>query len=225
MMRKYALLIVAVVAVLALPSSASAGYNCPPPPPPDTPTGEWVGPGPNGEYIHYYAGHTHYTYPNGAPPDIAAGACVSTGPNGINYGGGTFHGGSIEYGADGNDGTLPDTDQPDGGSRKYGGPGAYMVIDGHNSNTDPSGNSKGYIGVSNYESNSRTDTSCNPSGPDQDVDDPNTVPIEGDRGSNSGWCTYIGDPPGGVGIPTPIVGGADSSPDYDDTPRDGWKIP
>lgn len=225
MMRKYAFLIVAAVAVLALPSSASADYECPPPPegdPPwveDPPTGTWVA-DPTGTvpgYVHVYAGHSHYDWPDGTDPDIViGGGCWETG--GIDYGAGTFHGGSIEAAADTDDGTIPDDDD-DGGSENPTSdvPGAYAIIDGDESNTDPSEESHGYIGISNYENSGSpaTDDNC-----DNGTDDDHEVARDG--GSNSGWCTYI--IPAEEGIPTPIAGGADSGT-YDDGPRDGWRIP
>ena len=198
---------------------------------PDGGTGTWVG-SPTGPYAHVYAGHSHYTWddsdpmtPPDDPPDFAAGICVDN--LGVNHSavpGFYFDGGSIEYGADQDDGTVPRVPPGESGGEKPDGgiPGAYVVADGDEHNRNPgdpvtgtgANEIDGYIGISNYESNDDTDPACN-----GDDDDP-------DRGSNSGWCTWVhpNNPPDGAGVPTPIVGGSESGT-FDDGDRDGWRVP
>ena len=199
-MRKYEVLIGAAVAISVWPSSASAAYVCKGPNPGNagasvfTPT---AGPAAAG-VIHVYALQSNYNDPAfnpivaPVPGETAAGVCADFGP-GINYVAGRFHGGSIEAGADGDDGTLPRT-PPASGGRDYDGPGGYLVIDGDDRNVGP-GDSAGYVGVSNYESYATTAPVCT------------ATAVDPDQGSNSGWCTWIN--AGLVGVPTPLVcGGA-----------------
>jgi hypothetical protein len=218
-MSKYALMALTALAVLASPSSAVAIYECQP-----TTISAGLGGPPE---IWVYALQSNYDDPafdpNFTVSKAAAGACVDSGPSPfITSPALDFYGGSVEAGLDSDDGTLPDGS----GGFKYDGPGAYVVVDGDDRNRNwgvppPSGvganATRGYYGVSNYESNERVDPGCN--GVDED-----DLTSSGDRGSNSGWCTWISAT--ATGSPIPLVcdigSGAGS---FDDTWRDGCRIP
>lgn len=113
-----------------------------------------------------------YAGPGGMTDEatLAAGGCV-------NLGSGAFQGGALEVG---NRGTE-----------------AYAVIDGDNGNADPSGQSDGYMGLSNFESGTGRDSNC-ANGPDQ-----------GQGGtSNSGGCVGVDN---GPWLPVPLISCGNSS--------------
>lgn len=213
---RYLTIVAVALGVLAIPSSAFATHgntpNCPAPggktntgnlsPVPGTTVTAWV--------------HTSPTV------IVKFGACAdfnnnkAAGP--IRFDGGTVEAAVGEDPATGtaDPGAVPN--QPDG----------YVVVDGDNDNTDPSGQSDGYGGVSNWEDGaSRTSQAdcAPPLGPDN-----------GDPGSsNSGGCVGVdGGPwvyvPGDV--PTPVCGNS-SGNNWDgsgthtsgNNNRDGCSIP
>jgi len=131
-----------------------------------------------------------------------------------------FDGGYAEAGA----GEDPGAGSADPGL-VAGQPDGYAVVDGSDSNIDPSGFSDGYVGVSNWEDGAtRTDSAqCSATGPDN-----------GSAGStNSGGC--VGADVGGWvyvpgDIPTPACGNTsgnawDGSGNTGGNKRDGCSIP
>ena len=118
---------------------------------------------------------------------VAGGVCASGLAVGTPLG--TLDGGAVEAGA----GT------PSGGA------GAYVIVDGDNDNADVTGQSDGYIGLSNYETGIKG--SC----------------TGGGSGSNSGGCTGVD---GVASAPIPlIVCGNTSGNVWVATSRDGCSIP
>ena len=118
---------------------------------------------------------------------VAGGACASGLAVGTPVG--TFDGGAVEAGA----------------GTPTGGPGAYVIVDGDNDNADQSGQSDGYIGLSNYETGGKG--SC----------------TGGGSGSNSGGCAGV-DGVGSAPIPL-VVCGNSSGNIWVATSRDGCSIP
>ena len=122
---------------------------------------------------------------------VAAGACVDNVAPAAG-----FDGGLVEVGA----GEDPAAGAADPGLIA-GQPDAYAVIDGSDANSDPTGQSDGYVGLSNYETGgARTgDAQCTASGPNNGAA----------ASSNSGGCVGTdGGPwvymPGD--LPTPVCG-------------------
>jgi hypothetical protein len=98
------------------------------------------------------------------------------------------------------------------GTNADGTPGVYAVVDGDNSNSDPTNSGDGYIGVSNYETG--TKGTC-----------PTTGPTPG-TGSNSGGCFTIKNQSVVPSLPVPLlVCGNTSGPTWDNTTRDGCAVP
>lgn len=118
--------------------------------------------------------------------DAAAGACADE----LNVG--NFDGGAVEAGAG----------EPDGGL------GGYVIVDGSDENDDPSGQSDGYVGISNFETEPPKGSCDTPPG----------------DGTNSGGCVGI-DGVGEFDVPVPIACGNTSGPTWNNTSRDGCSIP
>jgi hypothetical protein len=208
-MRKYALLIVAAVAVLALPSAVSAQTaNC----------GLDGNGDPNVVSVNPTASFGE---------DVGANVCLDLGGT-INLLGNRFDGGKLYVGVDLSDGVLPSpagyttltiTNFPPqlvrGGQVKGGFPGALVVADGDDENSGfASDDADGYIGVSNYE-NGTPDPSC-------DGEDTNAA------STNSGGCLTLRNLGGTpfLMLPVPLlVGGSDSGSGFDNSIRDGWSAP
>jgi hypothetical protein len=140
------------------------------------------------------------TTPNGSgmanSADVAVGTCLNLNgslSNGIIR----FDGGSAEAGA--GDGGGPED-----------GRGAYAIADGDNENTDPTGGSDGYFGLSTYEEGASR-AACPPGGspaPDPDGSDP-----------NSGGCFGFEFIP--VRLPLPVACGNTDGNSWNRTSRDG----
>lgn len=204
-MRRPALLAatgLAALAALAIPSSALAthgGSDC------TYATAEDVNTGAVSTIVVVYADALGGDGGMTDQAEVAAGACANTGL-------GTFEGGTVEVGA-GDDGMAGD------------GPlDAYVVIDGDNENQDPSGQSDGYIGLSNWETSGARDANCTADGPDQGTP----------GSSNSGGCVGIDGGPwvdlSGVPVPTPMCGNTsgntwDGSGGVGAHQRDGCSVP
>jgi hypothetical protein len=189
------------VGILAVPGSAAAESDCSY----ATGTVQTVGP------VTVYADADGAAGTTGTAA-VAAGACA----DGIGVAG--FDGGFAEVGASpedpGADGSSP-VNLPDG----------YAVVDGSDANSDPAGQSDGYVGISNYETGgTRTsEASCAASGPDN-----------GSAGSsNSGGCLGIDEvisvyvP---ADLPTPVCGNTsgnsfDGSGSQGTGSRDGCSLP
>lgn len=195
-MKKFAML--AALAVLAVPAGASAqsnGSDCS-----YTTTG--------GADIGVQAGSGGLT---GSSNVTAVGACLNTGS-------GAFQGGSVEAGVGEDQSTAADPEIVPGVL----GPDAYLVVDGDNENTVHD-QADGYVGLSNWETGSTRDPSCNNSD-------------NGAAGSsNSGGCVST-DVPGvavalPASIPTPVCGNT-SGNSFNGTgsstgssQRDGCQVP
>jgi hypothetical protein len=212
-MRKYALLIVAAVAVLALPSAASAQTaNC--------------GLDENGD-PNVVSVNPTATFGE----DVGANVCLDLGGVVSDGGDNRFDGGKLYVGVDLSDGVLPNPDgyttlTPEnfppqlvqGGQVKGDFPGAFVVADGDDENSDfARDDADGYIGVSNYE-NGTPDPSC-------DGEDTNAA------STNSGGCVTLRDPSTDpetpiLALPVPLlVGGSDSGSGFGNSTRDGWSVP
>lgn len=122
---------------------------------------------------------------------VAAGACVDE--LNVPVPGGTFDGGAAEAGAG-----IPS-----------GGPGGYVIVDGNDDNTDQTGQSDGYVGLSNYETG--TKGNCN----------------EGSgTGTNSGGCFRLRPLGDDADVPlVPIACGNTTGPNWTTAGRDGCVIP
>jgi hypothetical protein len=95
----------------------------------------------------------------------------------------------------------------DGGTLEAGtgAPGSYVILDGDNNNSDPTGQGDGYFGLSTYETGAKGTCSG------------------GGSGSNSGGCfgvDQVGSVPG-----VPIACGNTSGNTWNATTRDGCSIP
>jgi hypothetical protein len=96
----------------------------------------------------------------------------------------------------------------DGGALEAGtngGTGDYVIIDGDNDTTDPTGQGDGYFGVSTFETGGKGTCSG------------------GGSGTNSGGCVGIDGVP--VTAPLPIACGNTSGNTWANTTRDGCSIP
>jgi len=143
--------------------------------------------------------------------DQSAGACLDLG-GAVQGGGNRFDGGTFEAGANPSNGAVLGS--------KPGVPGAYAVIDGDNDNADPSSNdtSKGYAGLSNFETGTAPEGCLPPSNNDDGT------------GTNSGGCVTIYSPATGTvgAAPVPLLTcGNTTSPDrtWENSGRDGCTLP
>jgi hypothetical protein len=241
-MRKYAFLIVAAVAVLAVPSAASAQAtpDCPDALVPTSPTG-----GTSKVYVSPGSSLVNGT--------VAVGVCVDF-EGTVTNGPDRFDGGRVEVGANATRGVAPDPFQPVGPGNNHVGdpsgnvlgvPGAYVFVDGDNDNNNPFNcptecSDRGYVGLSNYESSGNNEEqagdgtgetvdNCVQAGPTPtDVDD-DSGPQPNGGDSNSGGCLTVRDPSTEatvVALPVPLVAcGNDSGQDWWDAKRDGCSIP
>ena len=183
------------------PQDITVGTNLIPPP---------NGPDPGGNQVYVYKGAGS----TGNGGTTAVGACAYA-PGGSAVG---FEGGSAEAGVDLTRGVVgPQSTAVTPAEQVTGVPGAYVVADGNDNNTQPTsgpgaGASSGYIGASNYEDGTQ-DSSCN----GDNVGSPGST--------NSGGCVGLKPVPG-ANAPVPfIVCGNTSSPDWNSTSRDGCFIP
>jgi hypothetical protein len=209
-MRKFSSLGVVVgLAVFIIPSAAlgagrASGGDCDyAKKPPQTVSVPIVDTGPNGNQVYAYAG----SGVSGDPSITAVGACINL-TNAVTDGGANrFDGGTVEAGATLTKGALPT------GS----GPGAYAIVDGDSNNGfqgAPGGTGanadRGYIGVSNVETGTSRDTSCDGT--------------DSGNGSNSGGCVGLKTP--GQQLPIPlIVCGNTSGDQWESSARDACYIP
>lgn len=204
-MRKFGVLAVVVVGVLAVPGAAMAnhGSNCTYAATPAGPTTVYTplptipGSDPGSDAAVYLHNTPNQSGMSG-DADTAAGACVnntSTQPQG----------GTVEVGT--------------GSSVGGGGDGTYAIVDGDNQN-DVTGQDDGYFGLSNYENEPATpaDSPCPTATPDN----------ANNSGTNSGQChgpdggPYQDAVPGG----TPdFACGNTSGNTWDNSIRDGCSIP
>ncbi|MDX6698390.1 MAG: hypothetical protein QOE65_1787 [Solirubrobacteraceae bacterium] len=203
-MKRFSVLTALVLgaAMLAIPSSAFATYDCG-----YAATQQVNTAGVTGPALVVYADADGGGGRTGTA-DVAAGACVDR-----NTGAAEPQGGTAEVGAG----------SPLGAHAGQ----AYAVVDGDNDNVDPGsttpGNSSGdgYVGVSNFETATRNGT-CPP-------DQPGPPPPPPHSGSNSGGC--VGFDPGvpvvgGTYVPVPLVAcGNSSGNDWTTTARDGCSLP
>ncbi|HZQ29415.1 MAG TPA: hypothetical protein VFA94_17090 [Acidimicrobiales bacterium] len=158
--------------------------------------------------------------PAGVTPIVSgtqAALCVGT-PVPVTAGPVTFTGGALDVGATTTNGPSRLCASPvtgPGGLDTSTPVGAYVVLDGNNTNVDPVNNSSsGYVGASNYESNG-TNSAC----PNQL--DPTTNNNGG--GTNSGG--YVG-VKGGPYLPVPlVVCGNTSGNQWGNDGRDGCAVP
>lgn len=209
-MKRVAILTLVVGALMALPSTGSANVGCGYASP--------VAGGPVG--VQAGAGGLSKPYDPHGGAALAVGACLDTG--GINWVGGTFYGGAVEYGQN------ADTTEE------------YVVADGDDRNTDPGGDlSSGYIGLSNYEAD--YDNPKNGDKPDRpptgdcdgvDDDSPSGNPALDGPDTNSGGCLWVstlglgvGAKPAGLDVPNMLVCGNSSGKAWASTRRDGCTIP
>jgi hypothetical protein len=194
-MRKIIIAVFACTALLAFPSGAfgqaANGSDCSyattngPAAGSETPTPVAVGTGTA----------VVYTGQEGTPGDASTvvGGCVDL--NGqLAGGGGRFDGGTVEVGT---------------GAR-----GTYAVVDGDNNNADPSGQSDGYMGLSNYGAPGTAGGDCDDGAPGT---------------PNSGGCFGADQPVGQwvdlpAAVPTPMCGNT-SGNTWNSTSRDGCSIP
>jgi hypothetical protein len=201
-------MVLGALGILAIPSSALAVNNC------SYAGAPTVGPvGPNGTTVTVYTS-------GGRSGSAIAGVCVDqAGLNG-------FDGGYGEVGA----GEDPAVGAADPGA-VAGQPDGYAVVDGSDANSDPTGRSDGYIGVSNWENgDARTSpTDCTQPADSYDGPDHGT-----NSSTNSGGCEGVDDGPWiyvGDDVPTPVCGNtsgndwAGISAPGSTNDRDGCSIP
>jgi hypothetical protein len=212
-MHKHAVLIVALAAFV-LPDAAAAVQRCPPPGTTAVNTTSLAG-----ATLVVYTG-SQYT----PDPDLAAAGVCLDAENQVVVEGTRFDGGTIEAGADIDDGVIPDPigyvdttpdnfppQLVDGGQWKTGlVPGAYVIADGEDDNSGGLGT---YLGASNWETQT----------PDPDCDG-----VDDGSGTNSGGCVTVRDLSGTtpvLALPIPLIVGGDTSGPYDGARRDGWSVP
>jgi hypothetical protein len=183
----------ALVALLALPaiSSARTGADC-------SYTNAQAGP------VGVTIDPAHSMTPGTS--DVAVGGCVDL-AGAVQGGGNRFDGGTAEAGVGTNDSAT-------------GGPAVYGIVDGDNDNVDPTAtdNSKGYIGLSNFETGTPGGDPCDGSNNDTG------------SGTNAGGCLTIYSAATGpvAALPVPLVTcGNVTSPNrtWEDSGRDGCTIP
>lgn len=93
-----------------------------------------------------------------------------------------------------------------GAGAPTGGPAGYVVFDGDNHSTGPTGAEDGYAGVSNYETGFTGQCDAPPG-----------------TGSNSGGCVMVNGLP--LRVPGPVACGNTSGNTWSNTNRDGCSIP
>jgi hypothetical protein len=215
-------MVLGALAVLAIPSSALAANSCGY----ATSGGNSALVGPltvgSGTVTVYHG--RGVTDPTAGGSPTAAGVCadnVAPGPPGQSLDGGYAEVGAGEDQATGDADPGAVSGQPDG----------YVVVDGSDDNSDPSGFSDGYAGVSNWETGT---TRTSPS----NCTDPSDGQAGPDHGtaasSNSGGCEGVDNGPWvyvGDDVPTPVCGNTSGDSWYGSsgqgTPdkRDGCSIP
>ena len=200
-------MVLGAIAILAIPSSAPAESDCTYTSSGNTPIAT-VPVGTGTVTVYEGSGVT-------GTATVAAGACAdNVAPTS------GFDGGFAEAGA----GEDPATGAADPGLVANQ-PDAYAVVDGSDANSDPSGFSDGYTGVSNYETGAtRTDqASCMATGPDNGT--AGSSNSGGCVGADAGGWVYV---PGDV--PTPACGNTSGNSWYGPGnqgagQRDGCSIP
>jgi hypothetical protein len=172
---RFGVAVVSALGVLALPGAASADHStgCPAKPLPD--------PGAP-DQVYTAGGVTVGVYDQGQPGTTAGGRVCVHHATGV----GGFHGGVLDFGA-GEDPAPIDPNDPE----RY---DFYAVVDGDDANTAGGGQSRGYVGLSSWESSGAgvKESDCNTKN-----SSPIPFPLNVDQNddaapsANSGGCVSI----------------------------------
>jgi hypothetical protein len=217
---RFGVAVVAALGLLALPGAASADHStgCPPVPPSPPPD-----PGAP-DQVHTVGGVTVGVYDQGQPGTAAGGRVCVHHATGV----GGFHGGVLDVGV-GEDPAPINPNDPEGLD-------FYAVVDGDEANTAGNNQSRGYVGLSSWESSGAgmKESDCNTNNaspihsflPNVDNDDDATP------SHNSGGCVSVRSGPGSanpvfVSVPVPFVvcGNTTGSRWDGGSTRDGCTVP